>query len=135
MTTGMTGTTATPTTGDEASTDTASTGAASSDATTTGTTGEVPTSGPGVLPGEDGMDAFCRRYVECGGTYYRGEQACLDATYDYWGECPSRKAALDAFGACMSDLDCGEWSPDSYNPNDTPCANEWDEVGASEACG
>jgi len=87
-----------------------------------------------VLPGEDGMDAFCRRYVECGGTYYAGEQECLDATYDYWGMCPTRKAALDEFGACMSEMECTDWSPDAYNPGNTPCASEWDKVGSSEAC-
>lgn len=103
-------------------------------ADTTGTTEPPPTSGPGVLPGEDGMDAFCRRYVECGGTYYSGEQECLDETYGYWGDCPSRKAALDAFGACMSELDCGEWNPDAYNPNSTPCAAQWGDVQGSEPC-
>jgi len=149
--TGSTG--AAPTTGADASTGEASTGEAST-ATTTGATAETgeattaegttsaeattepaPTDGPGVLPGEDGMDAFCRRYVECGGTYYAGEQECLDATYDYWGMCPTRKAALDEFGACMSEMACTDWSPDAYNPGSTPCASQWDQVGASEACG
>ncbi|MBZ5714111.1 hypothetical protein [Nannocystis pusilla] len=104
------------------------------DTTSTATTEPAPTDGPGVLPGEDGMDAFCRRYKECGGTYYGDQQECLQATYDYWGDCPSRKAALDGFGACMSELDCGEWNPDAYNPGSTPCAAEWGEVGASEPC-
>lgn len=117
-----------PTTGAAATTTT-------SDATTgSATTEPAPTDGPGVLPGEDGMDAFCRRYKECGGTYYGDQQACLDATYDYWGDCPTRKAALDAFGACMSEIPCDEWNPDAYNPGSTPCAAEWDEVGASDPC-
>jgi hypothetical protein len=98
-----------------------------------GTTGG-PTSGPGVLPGETGLEAFCRRYVECGGTYYDGEQACIDASYDYWGDCPSRAAALDEFGACMSEIECTDWSPDAYNPASTPCAEQWQGVSASEPC-
>jgi len=104
------------------------------DTTSTATTEPAPTDGPGVLPGEDGMDAFCRRYKECGGTYYADQQECLDATYDYWGDCPSRKTALDGFGACMSEIDCNDWNPDSYNPNSTPCAEQWGEVGAADPC-
>lgn len=117
-------------------TDAATTGADTTTADTSGseTTSSGPPSGPGVFPGESGMDAFCRRYKECGGTYYDDAQACLDATYDYWGDCPSRKTALDAFGACMSEMACADWSPDAYNPASTPCAAEWDEVGASEPC-
>lgn len=104
-------------------------GESTSDATTGG-----PTSGPGVLPGETGLEAFCRRYVECGGTYYADEQACIDASYDYWGDCPSRAMALDVFGACMSEIECTDWSPDAYNPASTPCADQWQGVGASEPC-
>ncbi|MDC0674357.1 hypothetical protein [Nannocystis radixulma] len=104
------------------------------DTTSTATTEPAPTDGPGVLPGEDGMDAFCRRYKECGGTYYGDQQECLQATYDYWGDCPSRKAALDGFGECMSELDCSEWNPDAYNPGSTPCAQQWGEVESSDPC-
>ena len=92
------------------------------------------TDGPGVLPGETGIDSFCRRYVECGGTYYADAQECMDASLGYWGECPSRRAALDAFGACMSELDCSEWNPDAYNPGSTPCAQQWSDLQSSEAC-
>jgi hypothetical protein len=99
-----------------------------------GTTAPAPTDGPGVLPGESGLDAFCRRFKECGGEYYEDAQACIDASHDYWGDCPTRQAALDAFGACMSELDCGDWSPDNYNPNGTPCAEQWQQLGASRAC-
>lgn len=109
---------------------TPTTGAADSGTESTG----GPTSGPGVLPGEGGLEAFCRRYVECGGTYYADEQACIDASYDYWGDCESRAAALDAFGACMAEIECSDWSPDSYNPASTPCAEEWQGVGASDPC-
>ena len=87
-----------------------------------------------TLPGETGIDSFCRRYVECGGTYYADSQACLDETFGYWGECPSRRAALDAFGACMSELDCSEWNPDAYNPGSTPCAQQWSDLMASPGC-
>jgi len=97
-------------------------------------TAPAPTDGPGVLPGETGIDSFCRRYVECGGTYYADSQACLDETFGYWGECPSRRAALDAFGACMSELDCSEWNPDAYNPGSTPCAQQWSDLNNSPGC-
>lgn len=98
------------------------------------TTAPAPTDGPGVLPGETGLDAFCRRYVECGGTYYADAQACIDESLGYWGECPSRRAALDAFGACMSEIECTDWNPDAYNPGSTPCAQEWSDLGASDPC-
>jgi hypothetical protein len=124
-------TTATPTTGNGETTDHGETTDPSAGETTTA---PAPTDGPGVLPGETGIDSFCRRYVECGGTYYADEQACLDETFGYWGECPSRRAALDAFGACMSELDCSEWNPDAYNPGSTPCAQQWSDLNASEAC-
>lgn len=120
-----------PTTGEPTA---GTTAAETTAAETTSTSEPPPTDGPGVLPGEDGMQAFCRRYKECGGTYYGDQQECLDATYDYWGDCPSRKAALDEFGACMSELDCGEWSPDAYNPNSTPCAEQWGGVQSAEPC-
>lgn len=121
---------------DASSTDdpTASTTDAADTATGTESTGEGPTSGPGVLPGEGGLEAFCRRYVECGGTYYADEQACIDAAYDYWGDCATRAAALDEFGACMADIECTDWSPDGYVPASTPCAEQWEGVGASEPC-
>jgi hypothetical protein len=114
----------------------ADTSASSTDAddTETGTTGAGPTSGPGVLPGEGGLEAFCRRYVECGGTYYADQQACIDASYDYWGACESRADALDVFGACMADIECTDWSPDAYNPASTPCAEQWQGVAASDPC-
>ena len=124
-------------TGDTSSTETASSDGSTGDAPTTAgesSTGPAPTDGPGVLPGETGLDAFCRRYVECGGTYYQDAQACIDQSLGYWGECASRRAALDDFGACMSALACSEWSPDAYNPASTPCARQWQDLGASEAC-
>jgi hypothetical protein len=106
---------------------------ASSGETSSTTTG--PTSGPGVLPGETGLEAFCRRYVECRGSYYADQQECLDESYGYWGDCPSRTAALDVFGACMSVIECTDWTPDAYNPANTPCASEWEALGASDPCG
>lgn len=124
-------------TGDATTADSStSAGPSTSAASETGddTTAPAPTDGPGVLPGETGLDAFCRRYVECGGTYYGDAQQCIDESLGYWGECKSRRDALDAFGACMSNLDCSEWNPDAYNPGSTPCAQEWSDLGASEAC-
>lgn len=115
----------------------ATTGAPTTTADTSGSaTTEAPTpEGPGVFPGESGLEAFCRRYVECGGTYYADQQECIDESYSYWGECPSRKTALDVFGACMADIACGDWNPDAYNPGSTPCAQQWQDLGQSEACG
>ncbi len=103
-----------------------------SDAGADGSTG--PTSGPGVLPGETGIDAFCRRYFECGGTNYVDEQDCVDQGVDYWGACPMRRMALDAFGACMSEIACEDYDPDAYNPNATPCARLWQELLGTPGC-
>jgi hypothetical protein len=86
----------------------------------------------GVEP--SGLEAYCDHYVDCGGTYYEDQQACIDASLNYWGSCPSRRAALDAFGDCMLGVACDEWSPDSYNPANTECAEEWKALGASEPC-
>lgn len=97
-------------------------------------TGAPPTSGPGVLPGESGLEAFCRRYIECGGTYYADQQDCLDATVDYWGECAEVVVALDDFGACMADIACEDYNPDVYNPNDTVCSDQWGDVGSAGPC-
>lgn len=98
-----------------------------------GTT-EVPTSGPGVLPGESGQEAMCRRAIECGSTYYPDADACIDAGSNYWGTCASRQTALDNFGACMSDIPCDEYNPDAYNPASTPCADLWGDLQQSDAC-
>lgn len=127
------GTTAEPTSAGP-TTETPTAPGETTDPGTTGTTAPAPTDGPGVLPGETGIDSFCRRYVECGGTYYADSQACLDETFNYWGECPDRRAALDAFGACMSELDCSEWNPDAYNPGSTPCAEQWANLNNTPAC-
>ncbi|MBV1858530.1 MAG: hypothetical protein KUG77_08970 [Nannocystaceae bacterium] len=97
-------------------------------------TGEVPTSGPGVLPGEDGMQAQCRRALECGSTYYRDEQDCIDAGVDYWGECAEATAALNNFGACMSEMDCADYNPDAYNPANTPCSEFWSDLQDAGPC-
>ncbi len=131
-------TTADSTTTDSATTDSAET-STSADPTTGGSgdessTGEVPTSGPGVLPGETGLDAFCRRYVECGGTYYADEQDCIDQSVNYWGECAEVTEALDAFGACMSEIACDDYDPDAYNPANTVCSEQWGDVGDAGPC-
>lgn len=97
-------------------------------------TGEPPTSGPGVLPGESGQEAMCRRALECGSTYYDSAQACIDAGTNYWGSCAEVTAALDAFGACMSDIPCDEYNPDAYNPSSTPCADQWGDLQSAGPC-
>jgi hypothetical protein len=132
--TGDGSTTAVATSDAPTTSDGGSTAASAGESTAAESTGPAPTDGPGVLPGETGLDAFCRRYVECGGTFYADAQACIDESLGYWGECASRRAALDDFGACMSELSCRSWSPDAYNPASTPCADQWDALGASAAC-
>lgn len=124
----------TSTTGDDPPDPTDPTDAGSSEGGEESSTGEPPTSGPGVLPGESGIEAFCRRYVECGGTYYADQQDCLDATVGYWGECAEVTAALDDFGACMSDIACEDYNPDAYNPASTVCAEQWGDVGSAGPC-
>lgn len=134
--TGEASTSAAPTT--DAPTSTGASTDASAGESTDPSAGEstaaAPTDGPGVLPGETGLDAFCRRYVECGGTFYADAQDCIDQSLAYWGECASRRAALDDFGACMSEVACSDYSPDAFNPASTPCAQQWDQLGASEPC-
>ena len=105
--------------------------------TTSPTTTEDPTATSsggetGVAP--SGLEAFCSHYVDCGGTYYEDEEACINASLDYWGDCPSRREALDAFGECMTGIPCDEWNPDTYNPASTDCAEEWQALGQSEPC-
>lgn len=97
-------------------------------------TGEVPTSGPGVLPGEGGLEAFCRRFFECGGGYYSDEQDCIDASVNYWGECAEVTEALDGFGACMSEIACDDYNPDTYNPASTVCSEQWSDVQSAGPC-
>ncbi|MEM6292177.1 MAG: hypothetical protein AAGA54_12955 [Myxococcota bacterium] len=90
--------------------------------------GDVPTSGPGVLPGETGQEAMCRRALECGGTYFPTAEECIDSGTDYWGSCPDVQAALDAFGACMAGLACDEYNPDGYIPGNTPCGDLYGDL-------
>ncbi|MFP4600566.1 MAG: hypothetical protein ACLFVJ_20090 [Persicimonas sp.] len=73
-----------------------------------------------------GLEGFCDHYVDCGGTYYEDADACIDASIDHWGEC--RRAELDAFGDCMMQVDCDDWNPDTYNPANTECSEEWSAV-------
>lgn len=97
-------------------------------------TGDAPTSGPGVLPGETGLDSMCRRAIECGSTYYRDTQACIDAGIDYWGTCPEVTVAMDNFGACMSEIACEDYDPDAYNPSRTPCADLYGDLQEAGPC-
>lgn len=112
-------------------TSTAETTSADASSATSSTTG--PASGQGTFPDETGLEAFCRRYVECGGTAYDA-QSCVDASFEYWGSCPSRVAALNVYGSCMAELSCDDWSPDTYDPNSTVCAQQWADLGNSAPC-
>ncbi len=94
----------------------------------------MPTTGPGVLPGETGLDSMCRRALECGSTYYADAQDCIDQGVGYWGECTDVMTALDDFGACMSEMACEDYNPDAYNPNSTPCADLWGELQNAGPC-
>ena len=76
------------------------------------------------------FDGMCDHYKECGGTYYSTAQDCIDASINYWGEC--EQGTLDTFGDCMKTIDCADWNPDTYNPANTDCSEEWSHVG--EGC-
>ncbi|MES2642688.1 MAG: hypothetical protein V4850_24610 [Myxococcota bacterium] len=93
---------------------------------------EEPTTGPGVLGDETGLEAMCRRYVECGGNYYSDEEACMEASYDYWGECRAAEDALNALGECVAYVECGEYNPDSYTPSSIGCGDEWEDLGDAD---
>lgn len=94
------------------------------DATTPDTAGDdTGGEGPG---GRTGLEGFCDHYVDCGGTYYSDADACIDASINYWGEC--RRDELDTFGDCMMNVDCDDWNPDTYNPANTDCSEEWSAV-------
>jgi hypothetical protein len=91
-----------------------------------------PTTGPGVLGDETGLEAMCRRFFECGGTWYDDEEDCIQSSYDYWGECTAAKDALDALGACVAEVECSEYDPDSYHPDSVGCDEEWDDLNAAD---
>ena len=93
---------------------------------------EEATTGPGVLGDETGLEAMCRRFFECGGALYENEEECIQASYDYWGECSAVVDALDALGACVADVECSEYNPDSYHPGAIGCGDEFEELGASD---
>ena len=76
--------------------------------------------------GLTGFAGLCEHSEDCGGTYYATVQDCIDATIEYWGEC--RCPELDAFGNCMLSVECDGWDPDAYDPEDTPCAAEWQAI-------
>ena len=94
------------------------------------TDGSSDTNGP-VL---SGLERYCDAYKECGGTYYETADDCVQASVDYWGSCPSRRDALDDFGACMKDVPCDDYNPDTYNPASTECSQEWSDLGESDPC-
>lgn len=98
--------------------------------TTSDSGGDSGNSGP-VL---SGLERFCEAYKTCGGTYYATAQDCVDATLSYWGSCPSRRTALDAFGECMADVPCDSYNPDTYDPGNTDCAAEWEDINDAAAC-
>lgn len=102
--------------------------------TRTGDTAAAQDSGNAAdLPsGPTGLDGYCERYKECGGTYYATADDCVEATVDYWGDCPEMQAALDAFGDCMIDVSCDDYDPDSYNPASTDCAGEWSDINDAD---
>ena len=139
--TGSAPTGATASSSDEGGSTSGAPGTSSGDAPTSTTsvgdessTAEVPTRGPGVLPGETGQEAMCRRAFECGSTYYADEAACIEAGTDYWGECTEVTTALDAFGACMAEMACEDYDPDAYNPANTPCNAQWGALNDVGPC-
>jgi hypothetical protein len=62
-------------------------------------------------------------------------QDCVDQSYAYWGSCPTRKAALDAYGDCMVAVSCADWGdPSAYLPSTGPCAQKWADLENSQPC-
>ena len=101
-----------PTDSDTASTDT------DTDSTDTDTSG----------PGPAGLERYCQRYKECGGLYYETADDCVDASLDFWGSCPEQQSALNDFGDCMEHVPCEDYDPDTYDPAQTSCSDEWTVV-------
>ena len=96
-----------------------------------------------VLPPDDtedtasqgsGLERYCARYKECGGVFHDTAEDCVQASLDYWGECLTRRDALDAFGDCMEHVPCEDYDPDSYDPATTVCADEWSALVESDPC-
>ena len=94
------------------------------------TDGSDDTNGPQL----SGLERYCEAYKECGGRYYATADDCVEASVNYWGSCPSRRDALDAFGDCMTGVSCDDYNPDTYNPSSTECAQEWSDLGESDPC-
>ena len=42
------------------------------------------------------------------------------------------QAALDAYGTCMVEVSCSDFDPDTYNPADTVCWREWEDILATD---
>lgn len=93
---------------------------------------EEPTTGPGVLGDETGLEAMCRRFFECGGGYYSDEEDCIEASYNYWGDCRAAENALNALGECVAEVDCDDYNPDSYHPSSVGCGDEWEDLGNAD---
>jgi hypothetical protein len=119
------GTTA-PTSDTSSTGSTAGTAGGSSGGDESGSTGGSDSGGAAT-----GLEGFCERYFECGGSYYSDVQSCMDASLGFWGDCTEARAALDAFGDCMITIPCEDYDPDAYNPANTDCAEQWQDVQQS----
>lgn len=83
---------------------------------------------PPPMPGDVHL-ASCEHGLECGGEYYDTAEECAQAGRNYWGECEAMLNALDAFGACILNVPCGEYNPDAYIPADIGCGAEYAGLG------
>ena len=85
-------------------------------------------SGPTRSPTE----ALCDRVVgECKNTYYKDAADCVKQSLDYWGTCPARITALDAYSECIGKLPCSTIGG-SYNPSSTPCASLYKALASTK---
>ncbi|MFO0667936.1 MAG: hypothetical protein U0174_28550 [Polyangiaceae bacterium] len=106
-------------------TDSADSGS-SSDGAFAGDTSSTSAEGGGGAPKSTGLKGFCEHYFECGGSYYKDVDDCIQASVDHWKAC--RRPELDAFGDCMMGVECKDWNPDTYNPASTKCSSQWSSI-------
>jgi hypothetical protein len=110
-------------------------GSASSGGGSASSGGGTAGTGGGTRSSATGLAGFCQHYFDCGGSSYASVQDCIDQSYGYWGSCPTRKAALDAYGDCMDAVSCADWGdPSAYLPSAGPCAQKWANLENSQPC-
>lgn len=87
--------------------------------------GNSTDSGEGGGSGSAAIRAACAHYIECGGTLQPSQDDCVQSFVTYIGGCAVRQAAADAYSQCLSGLSCSEYHPDTFRPQDSTCADEY----------